>query len=94
MVKSLSIPLTGDRRPLWRVSGRVQNICNSDFTDVTFTIVVRNKNGSEVLDTAELTLKGTLARYSTRGFVEEIQLRIEQQGWQWDITPDRAKTSP
>jgi len=94
MGPSSSRIISGDVRPLWRISGRVQNTCGLAFADIVFDIHVSSKDGSESLDSDELTLKGTLAPYSTRGFVQEVQLRIEQQGWNWNMSPSRAKIIP
>jgi len=87
-------PVTGDLRPFWRISGRVRNNCPRELTDVTFSIVVVKKKTYEQLDTSELTVKGTIPPYSTRGIEENVHLRIAVPDWEWNITPSRGGIGP
>jgi len=93
--RSSVIPM-GDLRPLWRVSGRVHNNCYSEMSDIRFFIVVSKKDSSEQLDTAELTLRGTIPALSTRGIEEDMHLRIAVRDgdWQWSIHPVDGRFVP
>jgi hypothetical protein len=94
--KSSSVPITGDLRPQWRVSGRVRNNCERDISEVTFFIVAFKKDSFEELDTTELTLKGAIAANSTRGIEENVQLRItlKDGAWAWNIYPTSGRLGP
>lgn len=92
--RSSSVPITGDLRPLWRVTGRVHNNCERDILDVTFFIVAYKKDSFEQLDTSELTLKGTIAAHSTRGIEENVHLRIAVRDWGWNIYPTSGRLGP
>jgi hypothetical protein len=88
--KIVSSP-TADLRPVWVVSGRVRNVCQTDLSDLSFRIEVSRKKTGELLDTAEILLKGTAFASTTRGFVQNVQLRIPSPDWTWDMTPERAR---
>jgi hypothetical protein len=87
-------PITGDDlRPLWRIAGRLTSACYVTFSDVAFDVTVTAKDGS-VLDSGELLLKGTVAPMATRGFEQQIHLRIDKPGWTWTMSPSRAQVVP
>ena len=92
--RSSSVPITGDLRPLWRVSGRVRNNCQREISDITFFIVAYKKDSFEQLDASELTLKGTIAAASTRGIEENVHLRIAVRDWGWNIYPTNGRLGP
>jgi hypothetical protein len=81
--------ITGDLRPRWRISGRVENSCALRFEHVVFEVAVGTKDTP--LDSGELTLEGTILPFETRGFVQEIPLRIDKSGWTWSIWPIRGE---
>ncbi|MGH9773560.1 MAG: hypothetical protein ACRD50_01280 [Candidatus Acidiferrales bacterium] len=91
LARSLDIPVTGDLRPLWRISGRIHNHCPRELTDLTFAVEVYKKGSSEELDSAELILKETIPGFTARGFVEEVHLRLPEKGWTWSIEPVKGK---
>ena len=94
LARTSVIPVTGDLRPFWRVSGRVQNTCPRELSDVTFSIVVYKKPTAEELDMSEFTLKGAITLYATRGIEENVHLRIAAKDWTWSITPTKAQIGP
>lgn len=96
LARSSRFQLSGDLRPFWRVSGRVQNTCPYDISNATFFIAVYkkgsnyggvDKNGlldtAGELDTSKLILTGTVAANSTRGIEEEVQLRVAAKEGSW-----------
>ena len=94
MVKSkdqiISSP-SGDLRPVWTISGRVRNSCPSDFSDLILRVEAFRKNTDEQLDSAEVVLHGTTSAFSTRGFVQNVQLRIPRPDYDWNMTPVGAR---
>ena len=94
LAKSSVVPVTGDLRPFWRVSGRVRNNCQRDISDVTFIVVVNKKDTNEQLDTSELILKGTTAANTTRGLEQDVHLRIAGREWDWNIYPINGRLGP
>jgi hypothetical protein len=91
LARSPDIPVAGDLRP--RISGRVHT-CSHDITDLTLTLDVYQKGTFEELDSAVLTLKGTIPAHTTRGFVEEVHLRLPENGWEWYIEPIKGEVGP
>ena len=94
LVRASSVPVTGDLRPLWRVSGRVRNKCPNEFYDVEYLIHVYRKNAIVELDSTELIISGTIAANSTRGFEQTVHLRINEQNWDWFLYPIKGKIGP
>jgi hypothetical protein len=97
LTRSSRFQLSGDLRPFWRVSGRVQNTCPYNISNATLFVVVFKKGGSyEELDSSELILTGTVAANSTRGIEEDVQLRIATRdgGWEWNIYPISGQLGP
>lgn len=88
---SAVVPMTGDLRPLWRVSGRVRNRCPNQFSDVTYLIHIYRKNTIEELDSTELIISGTIEPDSTRGFEQTVHLRINEPKWEWNLYPIKGK---
>lgn len=96
--------MTGDLRPLWRVSGRVHNNCYREIWDITFAIVVYKKdrfgridtNTAEQLDTSDLILKGPVPALSTTGIEENVHLRVAVRDgvWGWSIYPIDGRFGP
>jgi len=91
---TVEVPMGGDLRPIWRVSGRVRNICPREMTNVTFLIQVLKKSDAEQLDTAEFTLNGSIAPNATRGIEENVRLRMATKGWTWSAVPIRGQVGP
>lgn len=69
----------------------MRNTCPESFEDVTFSIQIEEPKTGEQLDTSEIVLKGTTLGLATRGFVQNVQLRIESRNWTWYMTPLRAR---
>jgi len=41
--------------------------------------------GDTELDSGPLKITGTIMPGATRGFIEDIQLRIDEEGWRWTL---------
>jgi hypothetical protein len=73
--------------PLWNVSGRLRNNCAKEFSEVKLSIHVFRKGTEDELDSTELAVAGAIQPNSTRGFEQNVHLRIVAKDWEWHINP-------
>jgi len=70
---------SGDMRPVWIVTGKVENRCEYALKSVKIRITAYNKaNRADILDTADLTVDDVPAR-SVRAYKRDIQLIVQRQ---------------
>jgi len=66
-------------RPVWIVTGKVENRCEYALKSVKIRITAYNKaNRADILDTADLTVDDVPAR-SVRAYKRDIQLIVQRQ---------------
>src|SRR5690349_8672259 len=61
--RSAAHPVSGDLRPFWIITGRVQNVCDYDLGRVTVRVwVYRRGHPEEILDTADVVINDVPAK--------------------------------
>lgn len=79
LVPSSTRVLSGDLRPLWIITGKVQNLCEYDLKSVTIRAwVYRKGHREDVFDTADFVLNDVPAQ-GVRAYRKEIQLMVERK---------------
>jgi hypothetical protein len=79
--------MSGDMRPLWIITGKVQNDCAYDLKTVKIRAIVYSKGHLEdTLDTADFTVDDVPA-HDVRGYRREVQLMVEKTQ-RFDFTYD------
>jgi hypothetical protein len=78
LARSPAFKMSGDIRPLWIITGKVQNDCAYDLKTVTIRAIIYSKGHlGDTLDTADFTVDNVPA-HNVRGYRQEIQLMAER----------------
>lgn len=80
-----AIPMSGDRRPLWLVEGRIYNTSARDITHLSLRVIMTDTKQSQI-DGTTIDLKINIPAGEVRGFSQEIQFLPPAHGadWNWD----------
>jgi hypothetical protein len=82
-----------DRRPIFKVDGRITNKAKEIVTRVIIHIKLTDEQGS-VVDENDLDLPITIPSLESRGFSRRIQLLSPQAKWQWNWEVARVESQP
>lgn len=84
--KSLTQPLTGDVRPMWIVSGSLQNHTTGFVSSVWLEFHVRDKQTGQETDSTVLKLNDLRLppNEGVQAFSRTVQLLPPKTSWSWD----------
>ncbi len=92
MVKSPEIPLNGDLRPIWTVSGRIRNLTTFSIKGVQIQVHILYKSNSLEADSARFEVNTPIPPLETIAFKQDIQVQPPKEKWGWTYDVVGAKT--
>jgi hypothetical protein len=92
LVKSDARRLSGDLRPFWIVSGRIENHTVLPVKNIRLRITLRYRGTLTDVDSADVILKDELSAGTTSSFMQAIQILPPDKPWEWDCTVMEATT--
>ena len=92
LVKSDARRLSGDLRPFWIVSGRIENNTVLPVKNIHLRITLRYRGTLTDVDSADVVLKDELSAGTTSSFMQAIQILPPDKAWEWDCSVIEATT--
>jgi hypothetical protein len=92
LVKSGARSISGDLRPFWILSGRIENKTELPVKNLHLRVTLRYRGTATDVDSAEVAVNDEIPGGATSSFMRDLQILPPRQPWEWDCTATEATT--
>lgn len=88
--RSSGFKMSGDLRPIWIVSGRIENFSPVELKSVSIKIEMGSKSPPKIVDDAVLVVDTDILPGDIGSFSRDIQLLPPDTAWEWSWSVIKA----